>query len=149
MAYPYYPQSYGMNYGYNMPQQPSQQTIIRVQSEAQARAWTVSPGCSVMFIDDVLPYCYTKSMGSSPFEAPVFKRFRLTEEDLSQNAQPNVQAVADEQVIEATNYLTKDEFEPFKAIIDDIQEKFKEMSKNESDAQPYKHNCKPNNSKST
>ena len=72
---PYYlPQSYY--------QQPSG-SFIHVQSEEEARIYRVAPGGSVTFINDNAPYCYTKTAGFSQFDAPIFRKFRLVEEPLS------------------------------------------------------------------
>lgn len=125
MAYgiPFVPQGYN---GYQIPQfqqnipvQPQNSTIIHVQSEAQAREWAVAPNSSVTFIDDKLPYCYTKSMGMSMLEPPVFKRFRLVEEELSQEQPPPAPQI---------EYMTKEEFEPYKTIIDEMQKVVKELN---------------------
>ena len=72
--YPYYPQ-------YQAMQQPQQQqsALIHVQSEQQAREWSVSPGSSLMFIDDNAPYIYTKTAGNSQLEPCVFKVFQVSE----------------------------------------------------------------------
>lgn len=146
MGYPYYPQNfnqfqqqqaaaamqqYMMPMGNNqIPVQPAQMpiqnqqqgsTIIHVQSEAQAREWAVAPNSSVTFIDDSLPYCYTKSMGMSMLEPPVFKKFRLVEELETETPVP----------VEQPEYMTKSEFEPYKAIIDEMQKIVKELNGNE------------------
>ena len=102
-------------YGYYM--QPQQASFIRVQNEQQAREWPIAPGNSMTFIDDNNPYCYTKSMGMSQFDIPVFKRFRLTEE-IVQNTQeepPNTPQV------NLSEYMTKAEFEPFKSLLERIE----------------------------
>lgn len=147
MAYnPYFPQSmgYGTAYsGYQMPQtQPQQSNFIHVQSETQAREWAVAPNCSVTFIDDNAPYCYTKSMGMSQLEPPIFKRFRLVEESASSAQQS-------ENISQTTpDYMTKTEFEPFKAILDDLQNKVKELTENEPTEQ-WKRKQSNGNSKSS
>ena len=102
-----------------------QSQIIHVQNENQAREWSVALGSSVTFIDDSRPYCYTKSMGMSQLEPPVFKRFRLeeeTDEVVSQPKSPDSSAQ-----IDMSLYMTKSEFEPFKAIIEDMQSIAKEL----------------------
>ena len=76
MPYSYY----GFNPYQMQVQSPQQSSFVHVQNERQAREWSVALGSSVTFIDDTAPYCYTKSMGVSQFEAPVFKKFRLVEE---------------------------------------------------------------------
>ena len=86
MAYPNFTNQFYNNpyMGVPMPvaqnPAPQQTQIIHVQNENQAREWSVALGNSVTFIDDNRPYCYTKSMGMSQLEPPVFKRFRLEEE---------------------------------------------------------------------
>lgn len=109
-------------------QQPQNSTIIHVQSEAQAREWTVAPNSSVTFIDDSSPYCYTKSMGMSMLEPPVFKRFRLVEEEAEQTVQEPVQLNPQ---IDTSAFMTKEEFEPYKTIIEEMQKIAKELNGNE------------------
>ena len=123
MAYtPYFPQF--MQY----PQyQQQQSSLIHVQNEKQAREWSVAPGGSIMFIDDNGPYCYTKSMGFSQLEPPVFKRFRITEESV----QDTQQAASEPQEVNLPEYITKAEFEPFKALIEDMQKTIKELIEDE------------------
>lgn len=90
MAYnPFYPASYGipqmMQYS-----QPTQNTgsFVSVSNEAMARNYPLAPGTSGTFINENEPYCYTKTMGLSQFDRPVFKRYRLVEEtDAPQSAQ--------------------------------------------------------------
>ena len=116
-----------------MPQmQPQTQSnaIIHVPSEDVARRWDVAPNSSVTFIDDSKPYCYTKSMGMSMLEAPVFKRFRLVEEAepplTNENSEMQNQTTAPQ--IDMSEYLTKAEFESYKTIIDDMQKIVKELN---------------------
>ena len=118
---PYIPNfAYPYQQPYQMPQQPtSQDGFIHVQSEDQARCWDVLPGQSRTFINDNAPYCYTKSMPVSQLEPMIFKRFRLVEEpDSVQNAP---QQPSEPQSIDLSQYITKAEFEPFKAIIERIE----------------------------
>lgn len=133
MAYPnftnqFYNNPY-MNMGVPMPvaqsPTPQQSQIIHVQNENQAREWSVALGSSVTFIDDSRPYCYTKSMGMSQLEPPVFKRFRLEEEIDEVVSQPN--STDSSAQIDMSLYMTKSEFEPFKAIIEDMQSIAKEL----------------------
>ena len=55
--------------------------FISVQSEEEARAWSVAPGNSITFKDENAPYCYTKTMGFSQFDRPKFEKFRLIKEE--------------------------------------------------------------------
>ena len=124
MAYPYY--------GFNpyMQQYQPQTSMIRVQNEAQAREWNVAPGNSVTFVDDNAPYCYTKAMGLSQFDAPVFKRFRLVEEP-PQSVQDTPQPASEPQQVNLPEYITKAEFEALQALVNDIQNQIKELTVNE------------------
>ena len=122
-----------MQQNMQMPQmQPQTQSnaIIHVPSEEVARRWDVAPNSSVTFIDDSKPYCYTKSMGMSMLEAPVFKRFRLVEETeptiTNENSEMQNQTGATQ--VDMSEYLTKAEFESYKTIIDDMQKIVKELN---------------------
>ena len=129
MPYPFF------NYPY--PQmQPQNGNIVHVQSEEQARSWNVALGSSVTFIDDTKPYCYTKSMGLSQFEPPVFKRFRLVEETAPQSIQNAQEQASNTESVNLSDYLTKAEFEPFKSVIADMQVIVKELTGNEPIKQP-------------
>lgn len=123
MPYPYY----GFNPYQMQVQSPQQSSFVHVQNERQAREWAVALGSSVTFIDDTAPYCYTKSMGVSQFEAPVFKKFRLVEET-EENAQ---EQPSPSQSIDISEYITKAEFEPFKSQIEVLQNQIKELTANE------------------
>lgn len=127
MPYPYYPYSPYMQY------QPQQQaSFIRVQNEMQAREWNVAPGNSMTFIDDNAPYCYTKSMGMSQFDSPVFKRFRLVEEEPAQSIQNNAGTASNDSQVNLSEYMTKAEFEPFKALLERIEKEFYNESAEQS-----------------
>lgn len=96
-SYPYQQQFYNPNMSMQSQQnqqnamlaqqnmQNSQQIqnngFIRVQSEEEARKYPVAPGGSVTFIDENAPYCYTKSVDMSQLDRPIFKKFRLVEEN--------------------------------------------------------------------
>ena len=120
--YPYYPQ-------YQAMQQPQQQqsALIHVQSEQQAREWSVSPGTSLMFIDDNAPYIYTKTAGNSQLEPCVFKVFQVSEIG-SQNAP---KAAAEDKGISIPDYVTRSEYDAITAQIDDIRKQIKELIENE------------------
>lgn len=130
MAYPYY----GFNPYQQMQYMQPQTSFIRVQSETQAREWNVAPGNSVTFVDDNAPYCYTKSMGMSQFDAPVFKRFRLVEEP-PQSVQNTPQTASETQEVNLPEYITKAEFEALETLVNDIQNKVKELTEYESSEQ--------------
>ena len=128
-------QQYQQNMQMQQPQPQAQSNaIIHVPSEEVARRWDVAPNSSVTFIDDSKPYCYTKSMGMSMLEAPVFKRFKLVEETEPVPASEE-QTASDQQTlmpqIDLSAYMTKAEFESYRAIIEDMQKIVKELNGDE------------------
>lgn len=131
MAYipPYSPQGY-MNYGQqfqtSMPmQQMPLTTFINVPSEEVARRWDVAPNRTERFIDDNRGYFYSKSVGASILEPPVFKKYKIVEEAGNFDAPQASTAAAAE--VDLSDYMTKSEFESYKSIIDDMQEIVKEL----------------------
>ena len=92
MNYPYnpyyYPQMQNYNYAMqNQPQTPQPQTqsqnagFITVQNEQEARRYPVGPSNSMTFLDESAPYVYTKTMGQSALDRPIFEKFRLVREE--------------------------------------------------------------------
>lgn len=83
----FFPASYQPMYpqGYNPYQQNQQQIqnsgLVIVRSRAEAQNYPVAPGNSVTFKDETAPYVYTKTMGFSQLDRPVFETFRLIRED--------------------------------------------------------------------
>ena len=77
--YPYYLQNQQMqNFQQFVPQnQPQiQSPFISVKSEAEARNFPVGFGHVVSFKDENAPYVYTKAMGFSQSDKPVFEKYR-------------------------------------------------------------------------
>ena len=98
--------------------------FIRVQSENQARAYPIQPGMSLTFIDESMPYCYTKTLDFSQLDRPIFKRFRLVEEtDAPQSAQKVPQEPSDVQAIDLTLYATKADMDVLEARIKALETK--------------------------
>ena len=93
--YPQYPQS---NAFVPQTQQPNNQIIqtngfIPVPNEEVAKNYPVAPGNSVSFRNENAPYVYTKTMGFSQFDQPIFKRYKLIEEDTSPKEQSKAAGV--------------------------------------------------------
>lgn len=84
MPYPFYnPYQYGQNLPTQnqntqfMPQNQQVQTpFVNVRSEAEARNFPVGFGNVVCFKDESAPYIYTKAMGFSQSDKPVFEKYR-------------------------------------------------------------------------
>ena len=132
MLYP----NYGNFMQPSIPYVPNQNgSIIHVQSESQAKEWPVAPGNSVTFIDDSAPYCYTKSMGMSQFDPPIFKRFRLIEEESNgapiqapQQSQPTQNYLTKEEVeMIFEEYVKKDAIEPLEKRLDSVCKKLEKL----------------------
>lgn len=59
------------------PIQMPQNNIVNVPSEDMARNYPVAPGNTIIFKHDNAPYIYTKTIGYSQFDTPVFERYVL------------------------------------------------------------------------
>lgn len=90
-----------------------QNALIPVRSEAEARNFPVALGNSITFKNESAPYVYTKTMGTSPFEQPVFVKYRLEREEEAHmdDLRPQTENVSLEQfnaLTEAVNGLRMD-----------------------------------------
>ena len=75
--YPMYP-----NFQQAFPQQQQQSSgFVSVRSELEARNYPVAYGNSVTFKDETAPYVYTKTMGFSQLDRPVFEKYKLVKEE--------------------------------------------------------------------
>ena len=76
-----------MAYNFNPYQQlyPNNQIqnggFVSVRSIQEAFNWPVAPGNSITFKDENAPFVYTKTKGISPFEQPIFEKYRLVKEE--------------------------------------------------------------------
>lgn len=86
----FYPQQIQPN---NYQMQSQQQQIqsggfIPVPSEDVARNYPVAPGNSITFKNENAPYVYTKTMGFSQLDRPIFEKYKLVrEEDAPESTQ--------------------------------------------------------------
>lgn len=89
MAYPYYQgyPAYNQMY-YQQIQQNAQQTpqiqnggFVMVKSINEAMQYPVAPGNSVTFKNENQPYIYTKTLGFSQLDQPIFEVFKLVKEE--------------------------------------------------------------------
>lgn len=88
------------NYPYQMYPQNNQQTqqiqnggFISVRSEQEARSYPVAIGNSVTFHDETIPYVYTKTMGFSQLDRPIFKKYKLVEETIEEEGSNEVDSL--------------------------------------------------------
>jgi len=66
---------------FNPYYQPQQSGFVSVRSEQEARNYPVAYGNSVTFKDETSPYIYTKTMGFSQLDRPVFEKFKIVREE--------------------------------------------------------------------
>lgn len=109
MAYSYYPY-FGSNQLNNpaMQQMPQMQQLqntqmrsdfVVVRSEEEARNYPVAFGNTVTFKNESEPYMYTKTMGMSQLDRPVFEKYKLIKEQ-SQDTKPVEQPAQDQAALD-------------------------------------------------
>ncbi len=114
-------------YQQNMMQPQQGVTIFtNVPSEEVARRSDVPPNTTRNFINENEGYVYLKSVGMSILEPYVFKKFKLVEE--TDNVQPQVATNETEAPqVDMNSYMTKEDFEPYKEIINDMKSVVEEL----------------------
>lgn len=76
-----------LNYPFMNPYQPQPNNgIVSVRSEMEARSYPIAPGNSVIFKNESEPFIYTKTMGFSQLDQPVFECYRLVRETAQETA---------------------------------------------------------------
>lgn len=111
----YYPSMYPQSQFNQMPQQSmiqSSSSLISVRNEDEARMYPIAPGNSITFKDENTPYIYTKTMGFSQLDRPIFEKYRLIKED-----QPAAQINSSVE----SKYASKDELADVINKISDLQ----------------------------
>lgn len=91
-GYPQYPQGYPQNYNQNFVNQnmnneqyvPQVTGMIIVRSIEEVNNYPVAPGNSVIFKNEVAPYIYVKTMGTSPLDRPIVEAFKSLKEQPQQ-----------------------------------------------------------------
>lgn len=94
--------------------------LVFAPSEAYARNYSVAPGNSVLFKDESAPYMYSKTMGFSQLDQPIFKRFRLVEESEGAVNAPEKETIDIRPIHKAIENLNED-IELIWAEIEDIK----------------------------
>jgi len=116
MAYNYFPQYYNSPYLQPpvMPGQAQQapqvtpqaqnparnSDFVLVRSEDEARNYPVAFGNTVTFKHENEPYMYTKTMGMSQLDRPVFERYKLVKETAQDAPQTHEKEQGDKVVME-------------------------------------------------
>ena len=111
-------------------QQPVQQYptvqsgFVRVRNENEARMYPVAPGNSVTFIDEVQPYCYTKTVNMGQLDRPIFEKYRLVKEEdnpVQQHPVEQSQKPIESPQIDVSRFVTKDVIDGFRSDLDNIR----------------------------
>lgn len=109
MAYGNYPNYYFPQMQMQSQQQtqmPAQQVqssgFVSVRSETEARNYPVAYGNSVTFKDETAPYIYTKTMGFSQLDRPVFDKYKLVKEEVSDFVQNGTNNSEDDKINKTT-----------------------------------------------
>ena len=90
-----------------MPQQLPQPQIqnggfVNVRSEEEAKKYPVALGNSVTFKDETSPYIYTKTMGFSQLDRPIFEKYKLVKEVPAEGSNLTEKAVVNDDSIKST-----------------------------------------------
>ena len=130
-----YPQYYGQyqqpqlqGTQMSLPQQMQQPQIqnggfVSVRNEEEARNYPVGLGTSVTFITDNRQHVYSKTMGFSQLDRPIFDKYRLVKEETESESTP------DDNII---TYAEKSQIEALQAQINDITAEIEELRKKQS-----------------
>ena len=116
MPYPYNNYYFPQNYQ-QIPQQIHNGGFVSVRSEEEARNYPVAPGNSVTFKNETAPYIYTKTMGFSQLDRPMFDKFRLIKEEASES-HIETEVVQPQKV---PQYVTESEIEAIRGQIEALQ----------------------------
>lgn len=91
-----------------------QQSVVRVQSENDARTYPVAYGNSVMFIDENQPFVYTKT-SDGQFGNSRFEKYRLVKEDTEPNKSVS------QSPIDLSSYATKADVDALSGKLDALE----------------------------
>lgn len=123
----YFPQYQQAQQNQQNTQQVQNGGFISVKSEEEARAYPVAPGTSVTFRDESSSHIYTKTMGFSQLDQPVFQKFRLVKEDSEEKPVENVDYVQKSEFENAAaDFIHKNEFESLKKEIEKLKKQIGE-----------------------
>ena len=95
--------------------------FVSVRNEDEARNYPVAPGNSVTFKDETAPYVYTKTMGFSQLDRPIFEKFKLVKEDTSETHQDVQNELLRDDPINSTIDDLKDQIDAIWSEIEDIK----------------------------
>ena len=92
--------------------------FVMVKDINEAMNYPVAPGNSVTFKNENLPYIYTKTLGFSQLDNPIFEKFRLVKE-----VDEQIEEVVDttENNVTFVEYVTKEEADNLRTEIDNLR----------------------------
>ena len=113
----------------SMQPQQGVTTFINVPSEEAARRADVPPNSTRNFINENEGYVYMKSVGMSILEPFVFKKCKVVEEvgELQPQQTTTAPQTPATPEIDMTEYMKKEDFEPYKKIINDMKSVAEEL----------------------
>lgn len=91
--------------------------FISVRSIEEAKNYPIAPGNSITFKDENAPYVYTKTMGFSQLDRPVFEVFKLVKEDTTETIQNVQETIQNQQANNDQAYISKEQIEAFQQEI--------------------------------
>ena len=93
--------------------------FVMVKDINEAMNYPVAPGNSVTFKNENLPYIYTKTLGFSQLDNPIFEKFRLVKE-----VDEQIEEVVDttENNVPFVEYVTKEEADSLRTEINVLKE---------------------------
>ena len=99
--------------------------FVPVPNEDVARNYPVGNGLSVTFKDENAPYVYTKTMGFSQLDRPVFEKYRLVKEEDA--VQTSISPHTDAETEKVDNSLLEKINAKISQIEDDIDDIWREI----------------------
>lgn len=141
----YLPPNYQANIPQNIPQQyqsnnqiqnqstqnignPLQISCVVVQSEQEARSYPVAPGNNVIFKNETSPFMYSKTMGSSPLDPPVFEKYRLVKEDENETTEKETKV---KEEVDLSVYVLKSDLDAYvkKSEVSSLTEQIEKLKR--------------------
>jgi len=98
-----------------------QSGFVRVRNENEARMYPVQPGCSITFVDESMPYCYTKTVNMGQLDRPIFEKYRLVKEDDAPQAVEAPNKPVENQAHDLSQFAMKDDIRAFGSEIEAIK----------------------------
>ena len=94
--------------------------FVCVSSEEEARKYPVAYGNSVTFKNENAPYVYTKTMGFSQLDSPLFEKYKLVKEEDTEVKNEEKSSLSQE-------YLLQEDLDPLVKDVKQIKTKIREM----------------------